>query len=65
MNDESALDLSDDPDAMRDSLERIATSNLPYAEYARRALAQLADENANGAKDTGNERGQTAGGDNE
>ena len=44
-----------DPETARDSLERIATSDLPYAEYARRALAQLADENGNKVEGTENE----------
>jgi hypothetical protein len=63
MNGEFALDSDNDPEAARESLERIATSDLPYAEYARRALAQLADENINGTEDTENENKATEDGD--
>lgn len=52
MSGESASDPVRDPDAARESLRRIATSDLPYAEYARRALAELDDESENGTGDT-------------
>ena len=55
MSSEPALDSDHDPEATRESLRRIASSDLPYAEYARRALAELTDENENGLDDTGHE----------
>ena len=57
MSGESASDSVRDPDAARESLRRIATSDLPYAEYARRALAELDDESENG---TGDMEGEVA-----
>ena len=44
MSSEPALDSDHDPEATRESLRRIASSDLPYAEYARRALAELTGE---------------------
>ena len=55
MSSEPALDSDRDPEATRESLRRIASSDLPYAEYARRALAELTDENENGSGDTRHE----------
>ena len=55
MSSDSVLDSYGDPEAARESLRRIASSDLPYAEYARRALAELTDENENGSDDTGHE----------
>ena len=57
MSGEPDLDSDRDPEAARESLRRIASSDLPYAEYARRALAELTEENENGSEDTGNEDG--------
>ena len=44
MSGEPDLDSDRDPEAARESLRRIASSDLPYAEYARRALAELTGE---------------------
>ena len=55
MSSDSVLDSYGDPEAARESLRRIASSDLPYAEYARRALAELTDENENESDDTGHE----------
>jgi hypothetical protein len=63
MSGESTSSSDRNPDTARESLRRIAASDLPYAEYARRALAELADENENGTEDTGTESDTTEDGD--